>query len=158
MFRSIVALRIALVLFAVLFAALIGLAIPTVALAAPPVQEPPTDSAALAQAVGAFIDLLLAAIIGGGLAYVLQMWKAWREWSSPLKPLIVLVLTALLGAGLSSLKVIATAELFDQAPEWGRAFIGFIVVFFGSQLTYQRGFAAPPTPSNTGAWKWNLPQ
>ncbi len=156
--RSIFALRIALILFAFLFAALIGLVIPTAALAAPPAQEPLTDSAALAQTVGAFIDLLLAAIIGGGLAYVLQMNKTWRDWSSPLKPIIVLALTALLGAGLSSLKVIATAELFDQAPEWGRAFVGFIVVFFGSQLTYQRGFAAPPASANNGAWKWNLPQ
>lgn len=124
------------VLGAVLLA---GLALPVVTYAAPPTQDA-GGADALAQAVSAFLDLLLAIIVGGGIAYLLQMSAQWRDWQSPLKPIVVLVITALLGGALSALKVIATAELFAQVPEWGRAFIGFIVVFFGSQLTYQKGF------------------
>lgn len=153
-FSSIKLFRVAMILLAVLCAVLMGLMVPAITFAAPPAQDPLTDAGTLAQTVGAFLDLLLAAIIGGGLAYVLQMFKAWREWSSPLKPIVILILTAILGATLSSLKVVATAELFNQAPDYARAFIGFVVVFFGSQLTYQRGFAAP---QSSGAWKWNVP-
>lgn len=130
-----------LVLFAVFAALLIALAIPTLTLAAPPIQAPdPTAPADLAQVVGGFLDLMIALAVGGGVAYLLQMSDAWKRWESPLKPLTVLVLTALIGGALSSLKVLATAELFATAPDWGRAFIGWVTVFFGSQLTYQKGF------------------
>lgn len=94
----------------------------------------------LSQIVSAFLDLLVALAIGGGIAYLLQMSAKWREWQSPLKPMVVIAMTAILGGALASLKVLATAELLSQTPEWGRAFILFVVVFVGSQLTYQKGF------------------
>lgn len=138
-------IRLAMIALALLFAVAVGALVPAVAAAAPPAQTPPTGADDLAATVSAFLDLLMALLIGGAVAYVLQMIPAWRDWSPTsfpfAKPLIVLVLTALLGGALSSLKVIATAELFAQAPDWARAFIGFVVVFVGSQLTYQKGFS-----------------
>lgn len=116
--------------------------IPSVTYAAPPLQTAPAP-ADLATVVGGFLDLLIALAVGGGVAYVLQMSGAWKAWESPLKPVVVLVLTAILGGTLAALKVLATAELFAQAPEFARAFLSFVVVFFGSQLTYQKGFSFP---------------
>lgn len=132
--------RHAMIALALLLALSVGALVPAVAAAAPPAQTPPTGANDLAQTVSAFLDLLIAFIVGGGIAYVLQMITAWTEWKSPFKPWVVVLLTALIGAALTSLKVLATAELFSQVPDWGRAFIGFIVVFVGSQITYQRGF------------------
>lgn len=138
-------LRVAVIAMTLLLAVLVGVLTPALTYAAPPAQTPPSSAADLAQTVSAFLDLLMALLIGGAVAYVLQMIPAWRDWSPTqfpfAKPLIVLVLTALLGGALSSLKVIATAELFAQAPDWARAFVGFVVVFVGSQLTYQKGFS-----------------
>lgn len=137
--------RLAVITLTLVLALFVGVLVPMVASAAPPAQTPPTAANDLAQTVSAFLDLLMALLIGGAVAYVLQMIPAWRDWSPTqfpfAKPLIVLVLTALLGGALSSLKVIATAELFAQAPDWARAFVGFVVVFVGSQLTYQKGFS-----------------
>lgn len=137
--------RFAVITLTLVLALLSGVLVPMVASAAPPAQSPPAAANDLAQTVSAFLDLLIALLIGGAVAYVLQMIPAWRNWSPTsfpfAKPLIVLVLTALLGGALSSLKVIATAELFAQAPEYARAFVAFIVVFVGSQLTYQKGFS-----------------
>ncbi len=139
-------IRFAVIALTLVLAVLVGALTPALTYAAPPAQTPPTGANELASTVSAFLDVLMALLIGGAVAYVLQMIPAWRDWSPTqfpfAKPLIVLVLTALLGGALSSLKVIATAELFAQAPEWGRAFVGFIVIFVGSQLTYQRGFDA----------------
>lgn len=133
-------LRVAVIAMTLLLAVLVGALTPALTYAAPPAQTPPTGANDLAQTVSAFLDLLIAFIVGGGIAYVLQMITAWTEWKSPFKPWVVVLLTALIGAALTSLKVLATAELFSQVPDWGRAFIGFIVVFVGSQITYQRGF------------------
>jgi hypothetical protein len=126
-------------LLVIVLALFIGALVPSVTLAAGPSQS--TEPGDLSTVVSGFLDLLIALAIGGGIAYLLQMIGPWRDWSSPLKPLIVILLTAILGGALTSLKVLATAELFAQAPEWGRAFISFIVVFVGSQLTYQKGFS-----------------
>ncbi len=129
----------ALLSIAIVLALTLGALLPTLTYAAGLAQA--TESGDLAQVVSGFLDLLIALAIGGGVAYILQMSGTWRAWDSPLKPVAVIALTALLGGVLSALKVIATAELFAQAPEWGRAFISFVVVFFGSQLTYQKGFS-----------------
>ncbi len=143
-FRSLRFARVAVIAMTLLLAVLVGALTPSLTYAAPPAQTP-TGAVDLAQTVSAFLDLLMALLIGGAVAYVLQMIPAWRDWSPTsfpfAKPLIVLVLTAMLGGALSSLKVIATAELFSQAPDWARAFVGFVVVFVGSQLTYQKGFS-----------------
>lgn len=139
-FRSSRLVRVAVIALTLVLAVLGGALTPALTHAAPPAQTPPTGAPELAQTVSAFLDLLIAFIVGGGVAYVLQMITAWTEWKSPFKPWVVVLLTALIGAALTSLKVLATAELFSQVPDWGRAFIGFIVVFVGSQITYQRGF------------------
>lgn len=133
--------RVAVIAVTLLLAVLVGALVPTVAAAAPLAQTPPTGANDLAQTVSAFLDLLIIFIVGGGVAYVLQMIPAWTEWKSPFKPWVVVLITALIGGALTSLKVLATAELFAQVPDWGRAFIGFVVVLFGSQLTYQKGFS-----------------
>ena len=142
--RSLRFARVAVIAMTLLLAVLVGALTPSLTYAAPPAQTP-TGAADLAQTVSAFLDLLMALLIGGAVAYVLQMIPAWRNWSPTqfpfAKPLVVLVFTALLGGALSSLKVIATAELFAHAPDWARAFVGFVVVFVGSQLTYQKGFS-----------------
>ena len=132
----------------VALALLVGVALPGITYAAGPLQTD-TQPADLATVVSGFLDLLITLAIGGGVAYLLQMWSGWREWSSPLKPIAVIALTAVLGGGLSALKVVATAELFAQAPEWGRAFISFVTVFVGSQLTYQKGFGQTYLPART---------
>lgn len=131
-------LRVGIILVVLCAALSIGLATPALA-AAPPVQAPAPPE--LASSVGAFIDLLIALAVGGGVAYLLQMSDKWKEWKSPFKPLVVIALTALLGAALTALKVVATSELFLQVPDYARAFISFIVVFVGSQLTYNKGFS-----------------
>ncbi len=144
-FRSRHFIHVAVIAVTLLLAVLVGALTPALTYAAPPAQTPPTGASDLAQTVSAFLDLLMALLIGGAVAYVLQMIPSWRDWSPTqfpfAKSLIVLVLTALLGGTLSSLKVIATAELFAQAPDWARAFVGFVVVFVGSQFTYQKGFS-----------------
>lgn len=141
LFSNARALRAGLVMLAMLLAVLLGVSVPNVTYAAPPMQSSPTGAADLAQAVSMLVDLLIAFAVGGGVAYVLQMSSRWTKWRSPFKPVIVLAITAGIGASLSALKVAATMELFAQAPDWARAFIGFIVVFVGSQLTYQKGFS-----------------
>ncbi len=112
-------------------------------------QDPPTDATGVSQAVNALIAIAITFFAGGGLSYFLQMWDRWRNWESSLKPTIVIILSGLIAAGLTSLRVLATPELFAQIPTWGLAFIGFAVVFFASQFTYQRLFAPP---SNPNAW------
>lgn len=139
-------LKLSIILVTILLAALL----PTMALAAPPAQTDPTAPGDLASTVAGFLDLLIALAVGGGIAYLLQMSDTWKQWDAPYKPLVVIALTALVGGGLAALKVVATAELFAGVPDWGRAFVSFIVVFFGSQLTYQRGFTAPSA--------WNFPK
>lgn len=135
----------------------VGLLVPLAAQAAPPFQTPTppppiVDPTALAGAVSAFLDLALVFVLfGGGVAYVLQLFPAWRDWQTDtssllqkfpsLKGLLVLALTALLGAGLSSAKVILTAEFFAAFPPWALAFVGALTVFVGSQFMYQKGFA-----------------
>lgn len=107
--------------------------------------EPPTAAGDLSAAVLALIALGISFVMGGGLAYFLEMLPQWKAWQSPVKGYLVIALSVLIGAALTSFKVLATPELFAQAPEWLRAALGFAVVsltvLFGSQLTYQRGFA-----------------
>lgn len=134
-----------LITLALILTLLIALSIPGLTSAAGPAQAPdPTSPGELSAAVVGFLELLVAFfVVGGGIAYVLQISQTWKEWASPYKPLVVLALSALLGGGLAALKVLATPELFAQAPEWARAFLSFIVVFVGSQFVYHKGFSAP---------------
>lgn len=115
-----------------------GLLFTSGALAAPPQQAPSPDE--LAQSVNAFLSLLITLAVGGGIAYLLQMFPKWAAWESPFKPYIVILIVALVGGGLTALQTFATPELLGLAPMWVRAFLGFIVALLGSQLTYQRGF------------------
>lgn len=127
---------------AILTAIATGVFVPTLAYAAPPMQENPATPDALAAALLAFAGLLIAFVMGGGLSYFLDMIPKWKEWQSPAKGYIVIALSIAIGAALTSAKVFATPDNLSQLPEWARAGIAFSVValtaLFGSQLTYQK--------------------
>lgn len=134
--------RTSLIMVALLVALLIGFAIP--ALAAPPAQtpEPPATPDALASSILVLVGMLVTFVSGGGISVLLEMIPAWTKWTSPVKGYIVIGLSILIVAALTSAKVLATPAALAGLPDRAIVFAGSVVfsltALFGTQLTYKR--------------------
>lgn len=134
--------RATLIVLALLAALMMGFAVPT--LAAPPAQapDPAVTPDALASAIIVLVGLLITFVSGGGISVLLEMFPKWTAWQSPAKGYIVIALSILLVAALTSAKVLATPVALAGVPDWALAFLGSVVfsltALFGTQLTYKR--------------------
>lgn len=131
---------------ALALAVVVGVAVPTLTYAAPPMQDQPAQTPTeLAAAVMLLAGIVASFVAGGGISVILQMIPAWVAWSSPAKGYIVIALSILTVAALSSIKVLATPEAFAALPPAAIVFIGSILfsltAIFGTQLTYKKFLA-----------------
>lgn len=146
-FGSFKQFRAAVILLAVLCALLIGMLTPTITVASSPAQtpDPAATPDALASAIIVLVGLVITFISGGGVSVLLEMLPAWTNWQSPAKGYIVIALSILIVAGLTSAKVIATPTALAGLPDWALSFIGSVVfsltALFGTQITYKRFLA-----------------
>lgn len=146
-FRSRSFVRFSIGVIVALLAVCVGILTPALLYAAPPAQtsEPATTPDALAAAIVVFVGLLITFISGGGVSVLLEMIPAWTKWQSPRKGYIVIGLSILIVAGLTSAKVIATPTALAGLPDWVIVFLGSVVfsltTLFGTQITYKRFLA-----------------
>lgn len=126
---------------ALVLAVLVGVAVPQLTYAAPPMQTPVTDPNLISDAFGKLVGLLIALAMGGGVSVLLDMFPAWKNWQSPLKGYLVMGLAVLIGAALTAAQVAVTPQVLAGLPDWALAGISFAVVsliaLLGTQLTYR---------------------
>lgn len=138
--------RVALIFTTLMLAVMVGVAIPMVTYAAPPMQDQPAQTPGeLSAAILMLAGMIAAFVAGGGISVILQMIPAWVAWQSPVKGYVVIALSILTVAGLSSIKVLATPEAFASLPQWLIVFVGSVLfsltAIFGTQITYKRFLA-----------------
>jgi|GEM_PF-6232501 predicted permease len=144
LFRSTRWLRVTVILMTPFLALLVGVITPALTYAAPPMQtpEPPATPDALAAAILVLVGMLITFVSGGGISVLLEMIPAWTNWTSPMKGYIVIALSILIVAALTSAKVVTTPEALAGLPDWAIVFLGSVVfsltALLGTQLTYKR--------------------
>jgi len=130
-------------LFVVLAAILLGLMLPGLTAAAGQGQaDAPATPNALAAAIVVLVGMVVTFVSGGGISVLLEMIPAWTKWSSPAKGYIVIALSILIVAALTSAKVLATPTALAGLPDWFVVFLGSVIfsltALFGTQITYKR--------------------
>lgn len=141
-------LRVGLILGMLLVAVLVGLFIPSLALAAPPSLPPAQDAPSSAEML--LIVLNLVAIIlngvisGGWLALILDDIGAWKNWTPSsnagraLKKWSVVALTALVAGALLYAQTYFIPREFVKLPLEAQFVIAAMVSYIASQFAHQR--------------------
>lgn len=141
--------RVALILSAVLIATLIGLFLPSLTLAAPPMIQPaqqdaPTTNDLLLIVLNLIAILLNGVVSGGWLALILDdigVWKNWLPMSNAgkaLKKWGVVALTAALAGALLYAQTYFIPREFVKLPIEAQFVIAAMVSYVASQFTHQR--------------------
>ncbi len=140
--------RVFIILSVLMCSAVIGIAVPTIAQAAPPsappAQDAPTSADMLLIVLNLFAILLNGVISGGWLALILDDIGAWKNWvpssntGRAVKQWGVVVLTALVAGALLYAQTYFIPREFVKLPLEAQFVIAAMVSYIASQFAHQR--------------------